>query len=231
MLDRAGVGAVDGLLADLGVSSYQLDHADRGFSFRKEGPLDMRMDRSQARTAAELVNRLSEKELVDTFRRYGEEPAARKIASAIVQGRRTRPIITTTQLSDQVKEVKGGGSGMQRHPATLVFQALRICINEELESLETLLSQAVTCLKSGGRLVLISFHSLEDRIVKRWLRSKSGKCICFRPAEFCTCPREKWLEVLTKRPVMSSQTERIRNPRSRSAKLRAARKIRVSGGP
>ncbi len=230
-LDRAGVDRVNGLLADLGVSSSQLERAERGFSFREEGPLDMRMDRRQVQTAADLVNQLTEDELAEIFQRCGEEPAARRIARRIVQERTIGSIVSTTQLAALVRRVKGGAPAARRHPATLVFQALRIRVNAELESLEEFLSQAVGCLLPGGTLVVISFHSLEDRMVKRCLREKAGKCVCFRPAEFCICPREKWLEILTRRPVTPSESERIGNPRSRSAKLRAARRVRIEGKP
>ena len=230
-LDRAGVDRVHGLLADLGVSSSQLDRPERGFSFRHEGPLDMRMDRREGPTAADLVNQLSRDELAEIFRRYGEEPAARRIARAIVRERSRSPIVSTTQLAELVRQIKGGETAARRHPATLAFQALRIRVNAELESLQEWLSQVLGCLLPGGTLVVISFHSLEDRMVKRYLREKAGKCVCFRPAEFCMCSRQKSVEILTPRPVTPSEVERIGNPRSRSAKLRAARKVEVAGEP
>jgi 16S rRNA (cytosine1402-N4)-methyltransferase len=198
-LMNVGVTTVDGIVFDLGVSSRQFDEPSRGFSFQREGPLDMRMDRATGRTAAEVVNTASEKELADIFFRYGEERRSRAIAKRIVA---SRPIETTTQLAGLIGPRRG-----RTHPATRVFQALRIYVNNELENLKRGLAAATRVLKPGGRIAVISFHSLEDRIVKRYFRET--------PA----------LRVITRRPVTPTEQEIEQNPRARSAKLRAAEKI------
>jgi 16S rRNA (cytosine1402-N4)-methyltransferase len=225
LLRRLGIERLDGCLLDLGVSSLQLDTTERGFSFREEGPLDMRMDLSQKTTAANLVNELSEEELSGIFREYGEERAARRIASAIVQRRKSMRFRTTTDLATLVEQVKGRLPGSRLHPATLVFQALRIEVNQELKGLEELLGWVIGVLVPGGRLVVISFHSLEDRIVKRVIQKESGKCVCFRPGDLCVCPREERIKVLTRKPITPSDAEIEANPRARSGKLRAAEKL------
>jgi 16S rRNA (cytosine1402-N4)-methyltransferase len=225
LLRRLGIERLDGCLLDLGVSSLQLDTTERGFSFREEGPLDMRMDLSQKTTAANLVNELSEEELSGIFREYGEERAARRIASAIVQRRKSMRFRTTTDLATLVEQVKGRLPGSRLHPATLVFQALRIEVNQELKGLEELLGWVIGVLVPGGRLVVISFHSLEDRIVKRVIQKESGKCVCFRPGDLCVCPREERIKVLTRKPIIPSDAEIEANPRARSGKLRAAEKL------
>ncbi len=217
------VQALDGCLLDLGVSSLQLDSPQRGFSFRREGPLDMRMDDRAETTAADLVDRLSEEQLIDLFRRYGEERSARRIASALVERRHLTPIRTTTALARIVEEVKGSGRG-RIHPATQVFQALRIEVNSELADLEEVLQVVISLLKPGGRLVVISFHSLEDRIVKNVFRKAAGRCVCFRSQELCDCPRRTEVKMLTRKPVNPSSQEIQNNPRARSAKLRAVEK-------
>jgi 16S rRNA (cytosine1402-N4)-methyltransferase len=223
ILNGLQVQALDGCLLDLGVSSFQLDSPQRGFSFRREGPLDMRMDDRGETTAADLIDRLSEKALADLFRRYGEEKAARRIASALVQRRRQVPIRTTTELAQIVQEVKGSGRG-RIHPATQVFQALRIEVNSELAELEKVLQEVISLLKPGGRLVVISFHSLEDRIVKNTFRKAAGRCVCFRPQELCGCSQMIEVKILTRKPVIPSAQEVQENPRARSAKLRAVEK-------
>ncbi len=225
ILNQVEVPAVDGLLLDLGVSSPQLDTPSRGFSFQAPGPLDMRMDRQQPGTAADLVNSLSEDELTRIFRQYGEEPSARRIASAILRRRRTQRFTRTDELAQLVEEVKGGRRGKKIHPATRIFQALRIAVNQELQGLAEFLHQAVQRLKSGGRLVVISFHSLEDRIVKRALQKEAGRCVCRRPAHLCDCPRLIHIRILTRKPVTASPSETAKNPRARSAKLRAAERL------
>ncbi|MEE8348540.1 MAG: 16S rRNA (cytosine(1402)-N(4))-methyltransferase RsmH [Acidobacteriota bacterium] len=217
------VQALDGCLLDLGVSSLQLDSPRRGFSFRREGPLDMRMDDRGETTAADLIDQLSEEALVDLFRRYGEEKAARRIAAALVERRRLTPIRTTTALARIVEEVKGSGRG-RIHPATQVFQALRIEVNSELADLEEVLQVVISLLKPGGRLVVISFHSLEDRIVKNVFRKAAGRCVCFRSQELCDCPRRTEVKMLTRKPVNPTSREIQNNPRARSAKLRAVEK-------
>jgi 16S rRNA (cytosine1402-N4)-methyltransferase len=200
-------GSLDGLLADFGVSSLQLDEAHRGFSFRTEGPLDMRMDTRGGETAEQVVNQEDENELADLIYEFGEERRSRRIARAIV---RARPITTTAELARVVSAAAPPMKGDKIHPATRTFQALRIRVNNELGEIQSLLKSAGSLLKPGGRLVLISFHSLEDRLVKDAFR------------EF---GREKKFEVLTKKPVVAGEEEERRNPRSRSAKMRAAEKI------
>jgi len=224
LLSRLGVGAVDGCLLDLGVSSDQLGSPERGFSFRLEGPIDMRMDTRQETTAAQLLNECSAEELAEMFWRFGEEKAARRIATAIVEHRKSSKFCTTTDLAQVVEKVKGRGSH-RIHPATLVFQALRIEVNQELVGLEEFLQQAISLLAPQGRLVVISFHSLEDRIVKTVFRKAAGKCVCFRPAEYCDCPRVEQVRILTRKPVTPSPQEIENNPRARSAKMRVVEKI------
>jgi 16S rRNA (cytosine1402-N4)-methyltransferase len=214
--------AADGILADLGVSSMQLDIPSRGFSFRREGPLDMRMSRN-GRTAAEIVASAPAEELTRIFRDYGEERMAVKIARAILAERSRRPITTTRQLARIVAGVRGGGERID--PATRVFQALRIEVNQELVALSRFLAEAVDRLKGGGRLAVISYHSLEDRIVKETFRRESGVCFCPPRLPACVCGARTALRVLTRRPVRPSESERRRNPRARSAKLRAAEKV------
>jgi 16S rRNA (cytosine1402-N4)-methyltransferase len=183
----------------------------------------MRMDHRSGTTAADLIERLSEEELSDLFRRYGEERAARRIAAAVVERRRTSPIHSTTELAQIVEQVKGPGRG-RIHPATQVFQALRIEVNSELAGLEDVLQVVISRLRSGGRLVVISFHSLEDRIIKNVFRKEAGRCVCFRPQELCGCPRIAKVRILTRKPVTPSAQEVLENPRARSAKLRAVEK-------
>jgi 16S rRNA (cytosine1402-N4)-methyltransferase len=199
-------GSLDGLLADFGVSSLQLDEAHRGFSFRSEGPLDMRMDSRLGETAGQVVNQADENELADLIYEFGEERRSRRIARAIV---RARPISTTAELAGLISAAAPSMKGDKIHPATRTFQALRIRVNDELGEIGSLLKSAPSLLKPGGRLVLISFHSLEDRLVKD----------AFREAG-----RDGIFEVLTKKPVVAEEQEQMRNPRSRSAKLRAAEK-------
>jgi 16S rRNA (cytosine1402-N4)-methyltransferase len=201
-------GSLDGLLADFGVSSLQLDEAHRGFSFRSDGPLDMRMDTRSGETAEQVVNQEDENELADLIYEFGEERRSRRIARAIV---RARPITTTAELARVVSAAAPSMKGDKIHPATRTFQALRIRVNDELGEIRTLLESAPSLLKPGGRLVLISFHSLEDRLVKD----------AFREAG-----RDKVFEVLTKKPVVAGEQEELRNPRARSAKMRAAEKIK-----
>ena len=208
--DRFGKNFADGLLADIGVSSLQLDNAARGFSFQADGPLDMRMDPRSERTAEQVVNHLDERELADVIYEFGEERRSRRIARAIV---RSRPIRSTAHLADVISAAARPMNSEQRriHPATRTFQALRIFVNRELDDLKALLGAAPRILKPGGRVVVISFHSLEDRIVKDAFREGSIK--------------DKYFRVLTKKPVTASEEEQDCNPRARSAKLRAAEKV------
>ena len=220
-LDRLGWPSVHGILLDLGVSSMQLDTPRRGFSFQVDSPLDMRFDPSTPITADDLVNGWSEKDLADVIFRYGEERRAYQVARAIV---RSRPIHTTRRLAEVVARVtKGGRSGI--HPATRTFQALRIIVNRELEALELVLPQAVGALASNGRLAVISFHSLEDRIVKQYFRRESKDCICPPRQPVCTCGHHAILREITHRPIRPGNAEIAQNPRSRSAKLRLVEKI------
>ena len=225
----AGHPAPDGVLADLGVSSMQLNEARRGFSFRRDGPLDMRMGR-HGRTAADIVATASIGELTRIFREWGEERMAAKIARGIVRERTREPIQTTRQLARIVAEEKGGREKID--PATRVFQALRIEVNQELTALARFLAAAVARLNGGGRLAVISYHSLEDRMVKDAFRRDSGVCLCPPRLPQCVCGARAALKVLTRRPLRPSDSEVHRNPRSRSAKLRVAEKVtQTSSGP
>lgn len=212
---------VHGVLFDLGLSSLQLAQAERGFSFQREGPLDMRFDQEQELTAFDIVNHCSEVELARIIWQYGEERQSRRIARAIV---RARPIHTTRELAEVVSRAVRA-PGHRLHPATRTFQALRIAVNRELENLEMALAQAVQVLGRGGRLVVISYHSLEDRIVKQFLQRESQDCICPPDLPKCLCGHRATLRPLTRSPVRPSEDEVRRNPRSRSALLRAAEKL------
>ena len=223
MLDELGVPEVDGVLLDLGVSSWQLDTAERGFSFQREGPLDMRMDPDGPVTAADLVNTAPAAELVRIFRQYGEEPNARRIAARIVSGRGARPFETTMQLALAVEEVVPRRGRI--HPATRVFQALRIAVNREMEVLDSVLRQAAARLRVGGRMAVITFHSLEDRMVKEFFKLRSTAELD-RPEWPAPRPNPDYIfRALTRKPVIASAEEQQSNPRSRSAKLRAVEKI------
>jgi 16S rRNA (cytosine1402-N4)-methyltransferase len=203
---------VSGVLFDLGISSFQLDYSTRGFSFRKEQPLDMRMDPGLKVTAADLINGLNEGELYELFTKLGEEPLSRRLARAIVTSRLNKKIETTAQLATLIEQAVGfKGRGVKIHPATRVFQALRIAVNDELNNLKSALPQALEVLKPGGRLVVISFHSLEDRLVKQFFKDAQEK---------------EELFVLTKKPLVPSEKEIQENPRARSAKMRVAEKLR-----
>ena len=213
---------LDGILFDLGYSSWQIDNPDRGFAFSKDGPLDMRFDPAgDEPTAADLLNQLPEQELVTLLRDYGEEPRSRQIARAIVKA---RPFATTSELAHAIVDAVGGRSG-PIHPATRTFQALRIAVNRELEAVGRVLPDALEALKPGGRLAAITFHSLEDRIVKRFLRQESRDCMCPPELPICQCDHKRSLKVLTRKPHTPTAAEVERNPRSRSAKLRVAEKI------
>ena len=219
ILKQSNISAISGLVADLGVSSMQLDDAIRGFSFRFDAPLDMRMS-SEGTTAAELVNSLDERSLAKILRDYGEEPMARRIARAIVEA---RPVETTTQIAGIVRSVKKA-KPHDIDPATLTFQALRIATNEELIGLDQFVTEAVEVLESGARIAVIAFHSLEDRIVKRALRRLEGECVCPPGLPVCRCGAKETVKVLTARPLTALESEKEKNPRSRSAKLRVAEK-------
>lgn len=219
-----GYGAVDGILLDLGLSSRQLADAERGFSFIQEGPLDMRFDTREGESAADLVNNLSEEELADIFWRYGEERQSRRIARLIVAH---RPLYTTRELADLIAAhmKRAPGPAGRRHPATQVFQALRIAVNAELEAVAQGVTAAIGLLKPGGRLAIISFHSLEDRLVKQTFRDQSRTCVCPPEQPVCTCGGRATVELLTRKAVKASEQEMELNPRSRSARLRAIARV------
>ena len=226
---RSAVGKAraDGILADLGVSSLQLDSETRGFSFRFDAPLDMRMDTESGRmTAAELLATADEKEIADIIYKYGEERVSRKIAKWIVEKREQgEPIETTTQLADLVRRAVRTSPKDKIHPATRTFQALRIAVNGELDIIEQFVTDAVDILKTNGVLAIITFHSLEDRIVKQAFQKLSGRCFCPPRIPQCMCGAAKKVEILTRKPVTATEEEIVGNPRSRSAKLRACRKL------
>jgi len=221
VMEEAGWTSADAILIDLGVSSLQLDDAARGFSFRAEGPLDMRMGPDVARDAAEVLNTWPERELVRLIAEYGEEPRARSVARAIV---RARPLATTADLARVVSGVLGRGRpGL--HPATRVFQAVRIAVNDELAALDAVLADAHRALAIGGRIAVLAYHSLEDRRVKQTFRRWAASCICPPSAPRCTCGWKPVARVLTPRPLRPAAAEVARNPRSRSARLRVAERI------
>ncbi len=218
---KLGWKDVQGIVIDLGVSSMQIDTPDKGFSFLKDGPLDMRFNPEQKVTAAELVNSMDENNLADLIFKFGEEPQARRISKEIC---RTRPHTTTQELASVIQNVLGKHSG-RIHPATLTFQALRIAVNQELEGLQIFLPQAVAALSPGARLAVISFHSLEDRIVKQFFRRESRDCLCPSSQPVCTCEHRASIREINRRPMMADQDEINRNPRARSARLRVIEKL------
>jgi 16S rRNA (cytosine1402-N4)-methyltransferase len=222
-----GFEAIDGCLFDLGLSSFQLADDERGFGFRTGGPLDMRFDTSRGVPASELLATLDAPELTALFKRYGEEPFAGRIARAIVADRKATPIETAEALAALVARVAPSRAPGRRrvHPATRVFQALRIAVNEELEALEAGLAAAVDLLRPGGRLVVLSYHSLEDRIVKRFLQAERRGCTCPPEAPVCVCGRTPRLRLLSPKGLVPSAAEIAANPRARSARLRAAERL------
>lgn len=215
------VEGVAGILLDLGVSSFQLDEANRGFSFQYEGPLDMRMDPTQGISAADIVNQWDEEELADIIYIYGEDRLSRRLARLIVKN---RPYQTTRQLAEVI-EKHIGRRGERIHPATRTFQALRIVVNRELEQIETVLPQALSLLRAGGRLAVISFHSLEDRIVKRWMQGEASDFVANPANPYGGVAREPTIKIITRKPLEATAEEIQENPRSRSAKLRIAEKL------
>ena len=226
LLEEAGAEALDGALLDLGVSSPQLDTAERGFSYHEDAPLDMRMDQRQTMTAADFLNTADEREIMEVIRDYGEEKWAARIARIICEHRAEKPFATTFDLVHAVdaaipKAVRRKDDG---HPARRTFQAIRIAVNDELKPLEQALKDLTDCLKPGGRICVITFHSLEDRIVKRCFKTLENPCICPPKAPICTCGRKPVVKVLAGGAVAPSKEEIERNPRSRSAKLRVAEK-------
>ena len=227
-LAEAGYPQVDRIFLDLGISSFQLDNAERGFSFDNDGNLDMRMDRSQGITAADIVNHWEETEIANLIYQYGEERLSRRIARKIVECRKEQTIETTEQLRGIIELAVAGTGYRSRnriHPATRSFQALRLRVNTELESLKVVLDEYLNLLKPGGRIGIISFHSLEDRLVKTAFKKDAGECVCGRELQLCTCTRQPRIRILTKKPLTPQEDEVHRNPRSRSGKFRVAEKL------
>jgi len=226
VLDSLGIDKADGILFDLGVSSPQLDDAERGFSYMHDAPLDMRMDRSESLTAYDVINGWTEEELRRILREYGEERYASRIAAEIVRRRQKEPIRTTFELVDAIRAAMPGKALREKqHPAKRSFQAVRIAVNDELAAVETALAAAADRLKPGGRLAVISFHSLEDRIVKNAIASRERGCTCPRDFPVCVCGFKQSLKSVTRKPVTASEEELETNPRSRSARLRVAERI------
>jgi 16S rRNA (cytosine1402-N4)-methyltransferase len=226
VLENLQIKKVDGVLLDLGVSSHQLDQAERGFSFNHEAPLDMRMDRTSRLSAYDIVNSFAQKDLERIIRVFGEEKMAGRIARAISQKRRLSPLSTTVELANVIISAMPAKLRRQKiHPATRTFQAIRIAVNGELDSIKPAIESAVSVLNHGGRICIISFHSLEDRIVKNEFRALTGGCICPKDVPICVCCREAKLKILTKKAVTPTAAEVEDNPRSRSAKLRVAERV------
>lgn len=226
LVNLQGIEAVDGIVLDLGVSSHQLDSAERGFSFRLDGPLDMRMNSNADTTAADLLRDLPASELERIIRDFGEERWAKKIAARIEQVRQQTPLFTTLQLADLVAHTIPRRFHEERiHPATRTFQALRIAVNGELEQVEQGVRAGLALLRPGGRIAVISFHSLEDRLIKQHFRTAATGCVCPPKMPLCTCGRKPRIRLITGKPVVASEAERERNPRARSAKLRVAEKL------
>jgi 16S rRNA (cytosine1402-N4)-methyltransferase len=223
--EEQGIGEVDGVLLDLGFSSRQVDQLGYGLSFLGDEPLDMRYDAGQELDAANLVNSASESELAMIFQRFGEEPRGRAIARTIVRERANHRITTTAELASLVERTAGRRTGHRLHPATRVFQALRIAVNGELDNVQAGLEAAVALLRSGGRLAVISYHSLEDRLVKNFMTHQSAVCVCPRGLPVCVCGQEPTLAIVNRRIIRPSGEEVAFNPRSRSARLRLARRI------
>ncbi len=226
ILDQRGLHQVDGMLFDLGVSSPQLDEIERGFSYMADAPLDMRMDESEGLTAADVVNEWSEDRLRRILYDFGEERYAPRIAAAIVRSREKAPICTTLELMDIIRGAMPAAALREKqHPAKRSFQAIRIAVNDELEAISQMLDAAVNHLRPGGRLAVISFHSLEDRLVKNAIQSRVKGCTCPREAPVCTCGFVQTLRPISRKPILPSEKELEENPRSRSAKLRVAERI------
>ncbi len=226
ILDSLGIEGVDGMLFDLGVSSPQLDDAERGFSYMNDAPLDMRMDRASSITAYHVVNQWSEQELKRILRDYGEERCAGRIASKICAVRETKPIETTLELVDVIRSAMPAAALREKqHPAKRSFQAIRIAVNDELGSVEDMIATVPDKLNKGGRLCVISFHSLEDRIIKNGIAARENGCTCPREAPICTCGFVQTLKSVTRKPIVSGAEELEENPRARSAKLRIAERV------
>lgn len=226
ILDELGIAAVDGMLFDLGVSSPQLDEAERGFSYMNDAPLDMRMDNTSALTASNVVNDWNEAELVRILRDFGEERYARRIASRIVERREQKKIETTLELVDIIRSAMPAAALREKqHPAKRSFQAIRIAVNDELGAVDRMMKTAPDSLKIGGRLCVISFHSLEDRIVKTGIAARENGCTCPREAPICVCGFKQTLKSVHRKPIVPDEDELKFNPRARSAKLRVAERV------
>jgi len=226
VLEELKIDAVDGMLFDFGVSSYQLDNPERGFSYNYDAPLDMRMNPENTNTAERLINTLSPSELADIIRVYGEEKWAKRIATFIAKERLKRPISTTFELVEIIKKaIPAAARRTGHHPAKRTFQAIRIAVNDELGAIRNALKQAVGLLKPEGRLCVITFHSLEDRIVKEFFKEMSSSCECHTDLPVCMCKKEQKLKIIAKKPIRPSKKELSENPRSRSAKLRIAERL------
>lgn len=226
VLEHCGIEQIDGLLLDLGVSSYQLDEAERGFAYTSDAPLDMRMDRRVAKTARDVVNTYSEEELKRILFTYGEERYSGRIARAILNAREKAPIETTAQLADLIKgAIPAAAREGGHHPAKRSFQAIRIEVNGELDVIVPAIEAAVSYMRPGGRIAIITFHSLEDRIVKQAFARLASGCTCPKNLPICVCGKKPLVRVVSKKPILPSPTELEQNPRSRSAKLRVAEKI------
>lgn len=225
VIHNLGIDKVDGIMMDLGVSSFQLDRAERGFSFHQDAPLDMRMNREQFLTARDIVNSFDEEEIRNILYRYGEESYAGSISRAIIDYRQVKEIETTLELAELIKSAVPARYRREKHPARKTFQALRIAVNQELEALQEVLPQAVELLKPGGRLCVISFHSLEDRMVKQFFQEKSQVCTCPPSFPVCVCQRQPQLRLIKRKPITASAVEYTENPRARSARLRVAARI------
>lgn len=226
VLDACGTERIDGLLLDLGVSSHQLDEAERGFAYQNDAPLDMRMDRRQSKNAYEVVNTYSEQDLKYILHTYGEERYAARIAARIISAREKKPIETTGELADLIKSaIPAAAREGGHHPAKRSFQAIRIEVNAELDVILPAIESAVKHLTSGGRIAIITFHSLEDRIVKQAFARLASGCTCPKDLPVCVCGKKPILKLISKKPILPGEAELEENPRSRSAKLRVAEKI------
>lgn len=225
ILQGAGITKVDGILMDIGVSSPQIDQPERGFSYLRDGPLDMRMDPTQSTSAADLIREADEKTLEEIFWKYGEERWGRKIAQRIIRERKEHPITGTLELADLVEGAVPRRNQKDGHPAKRVFQALRIAVNDELHALTQALTDAMDLLQPGGRLLVITFHSLEDRIVKQFLVEQNRSCICPKELPVCVCDHKSVARIITKKPLTAGTKELQENPRAASAKLRIGEKI------
>lgn len=226
VLSNLGMKGVDAILFDLGVSSFQLDESERGFTYREEAPLDMRMDRSKGKTAEDIVNGAGEKQLISILRDFGEEKWAVRVAKFIITARLERRITTTTELIEIIEAaIPKGAREKGQHPARRTFQALRIAVNTELDNVAAGIPKAIDALNPGGRIAVISYHSLEDRIVKNLFRQSENPCTCPPDIPICVCGLKAKVKIITKKPILPTEDEIERNPRSRSAKLRAAEKI------